>query len=147
MDNRSYLDGNDRERARLAALADRLTDDQLARLLDGGWTVAALLAHVAFWDRFVLARWQRALAEGTTVASLDEPIQELINTAAVADWLAVPSRAARQAVEAAEALDRTIAALPPTVVAEIRARGLPRLLDRSIHRREHLDAIEAALRR
>ena len=148
MDDRSHLDRNDHERVRLATLAERLTEEQLALPLDDDWTVAALLAHLAFWDRFVLVRWQRDLAAGTPIDPLAEAIQELINAAAAADWLAVPGRAAaREAVAAAEALDRAIAALPPTVIEETRARGLTRLLDRSIHRREHLDAIEATLRR
>ncbi len=146
MDERSHLDRNDHERARLATLAQRLTDEQLARPLDDGWTVAALLAHLAFWDRFVLARWQRALADGTPIATLDDALPDLINAAAANQWRALPAReAARQAVAPAEALDRAIAALPPAIEDETRGRGLPRLLDRSRHRREHLDEIERAL--
>ena len=148
MDDRSHIDRNDRERTRLATLAERLTDDQLALPLGDGWTIAGLLAHLAFWDRFVLARWQRALHDGTPISSLDDALPDLINAAAADQWRVLPARdAARHAVAAAEALDRAIAALPPAVVDETRRRDLPRLLDRSQHRREHLDEIEFALRR
>ena len=59
---RSYVTENSAQRARLRALVDRLTDAELARPLDAGWTVAAVLAHVAFWDQRALTlieRWER----------------------------------------------------------------------------------------
>jgi hypothetical protein len=43
---------NDAERARLAALIARLTDEDLIRPLPSGeWTVADTLGHLAFYDR------------------------------------------------------------------------------------------------
>src|SRR6185436_16695974 len=60
--DRSYVTENNRERARLRALVDRLSDSELARPLEAGWTIAAVLAHLAFWDQRVLeliARWER----------------------------------------------------------------------------------------
>ena len=44
---RSYVTENSAQRARLRALVDRLTDAELARPLDAGWTVAAVLASLA----------------------------------------------------------------------------------------------------
>jgi sulfur carrier protein ThiS len=41
-------------RERLRALVNRMTDKDLERRIDGDWTVAALLAHLAFWDYRVL---------------------------------------------------------------------------------------------
>lgn len=57
--DRSHADRNDAARTRLRDLVARLGDDGLARPLADGWTVGAMLAHLAFWDRIVLARWQR----------------------------------------------------------------------------------------
>ena len=50
-------DHNKRNRAsrdRLAAVIAQLGDRSIA--LSGGWTAAALLAHLAFWDGFGAAR-------------------------------------------------------------------------------------------
>ena len=144
--DRSHVERNDDARTRLRDLVARLGDDGLAEPLADGWTVGAMLAYLAFWDRIVLARWQRRLQGGGPVVSLDDDLLDLINTAALEQWQSVPAAtAARQAVAAAEAVDGAIAGLAPEVVAEVRAQGLERMLDRSGHRREHLDEIERAL--
>ena len=51
--NRSSLE-------RLRAIGSSLSDAELARTIDAPWTAAALFAHIAFWDRFVLERWRLA---------------------------------------------------------------------------------------
>jgi uncharacterized damage-inducible protein DinB len=55
--DRAYITRNAAQRERLHTLVERLSDEDLARALTGGWTVAVLLAHLAFCDRFVLVRW------------------------------------------------------------------------------------------
>src|SRR5258708_20824680 len=52
-----YVQGNSKSRARLAFLCERINDEQLARIAFGDWTVSAVLAHMAFWDRVPLERW------------------------------------------------------------------------------------------
>jgi hypothetical protein len=47
-------------------------------------------------------------------------------------------------VEAAEAFDAHVAALPDQLVEAVQAADLPRMLDRSIHRVGHLEPIESA---
>ncbi|TMQ17769.1 MAG: hypothetical protein E6K82_20865 [Candidatus Rokuibacteriota bacterium] len=49
--DRSFVAVNDAERTRLQALVKRLTDADLGRAMPAGWTVGAILAHLAFWDR------------------------------------------------------------------------------------------------
>jgi hypothetical protein len=44
----SYTSTNAAERERLSDRVARLTDDQLKRATAEGWTVSALLAHLAF---------------------------------------------------------------------------------------------------
>src|SRR5215470_6911948 len=59
--DRSFITENSNELRRLRALVERLSDADLARPTPGGWTVAASLAHVAFWDQrilFWLDRWE-----------------------------------------------------------------------------------------
>ncbi|MBA2278614.1 MAG: DinB family protein, partial [Chloroflexia bacterium] len=113
----THLTRGDESRERLRALATWLSDADLARPMGDGWTVAAAFAHIAFWDRFVLARWERHLRDGGPVVSLSDDLLDLVNAAALDQWLALPVRAAvRSAVDAAEAVDRTIATLPAETV-------------------------------
>ena len=49
--DRGYIERNEASRARLRALLDRLSDEDLGRKV-GDWTVAMSLAHLAFWDHF-----------------------------------------------------------------------------------------------
>jgi hypothetical protein len=133
---------NEEQTRRLAALVARLSDDDLGRPLGGGWTVSAALAHVAFWDRLTLARWARYERDG----ELPGADVDLVNEAALEAWRALPPReAVRLVLAAAEDFDRKVAAVAPRVAAELRARGFERMLDRSDHRRGHLDEIERAL--
>lgn len=123
-----------------------MTGADLARQVTEDWTVAALLAHLAFWDRFVLARWEAALGEGVLPMVLPSGAIDMINAAAQLQWSALPIRSAGpEAMRAAEAVDRRIEELPSEMVDRVRAHGLERMLDRSRHRTQHLDEIERAL--
>jgi hypothetical protein len=129
---------------RLRALVGRVSDDDLARSLDPVWTTSALLAHIAFWDRFVLGRWRLAAVRGNRLPDrMEDTPQDLINDAAIPGWIAVPPRAAADAcLAAAEELDRFIGSLDPGIIAELVRDGRERLVDRSLHRGEHLVTLE-----
>ena len=131
---------------RLRALARRLSDDELAQVLDPPWTASALFAHIAFWDRFVLARWKLAVASGSRAPDpIDGTPQDLINEASLPGWKAIPPRAAVDAcLAAADELDRFIDSLDTDVVVELERDGRERLVDRSLHRNEHLRTLESA---
>jgi mycothiol maleylpyruvate isomerase-like protein len=111
--------------------------------VDGGWTVAMVLAHLAFWDRRAfgtLRKWQRT---GTQPLAADA---EIMNEALEAEWALLPPRkAARLAVEAAERLDAALEAISPTFVATVQESGNARQLSRIGHRTEHIEQIERAL--
>src|SRR5262249_6660181 len=80
--DRSHQAQNDKERARLEALVGRLTDAELQRPMPGGWTVASVLAHLAYWDQrtyLLLDRWQR---EGVAPVDFGEANVDWINDAA-----------------------------------------------------------------
>ena len=145
--DRSYVARNNAERARLEALVARLTDADLRRPLAAGWTVAGVLAHLAFWDQrafILLDRWQR---EGVTPPPDDEANIDWINDAAKPMFLALPPRrAAELAVAIAEATDRKVESLSDELVTRNAAAGTPVTLTRANHRREHLDEIERGLK-
>jgi hypothetical protein len=139
-------DRNHDSAERLVALADRLSDRELATVIDAPWTAAGLFAHTAFWDRFVLERWRHAARRGDrTPEPVDAGFQDLINDAALPQWLAIPPRtAAEQCAAAARDVDAAIRALEDDVRSEILGDGRERLVDRSLHRRAHLDTLERA---
>jgi hypothetical protein len=141
-------DHNARNRAareRLEALIARVGERDI--VLDDGWTAAALLAHLAFWDRLATARLERHLREGEPPVFASEAVTDLTNAAGMWQWKATPPRVAgTQAREAAAEIDRLIETLPTETVDGLKALGRPFLIDRSQHRKEHLDQIERALR-
>ncbi len=140
-----FTAANQRERERLHALVTRLTDEELMRPMGNHWTVAVALAHLAFWDErslFLLRKWQR---EGVTPSPMDI---DVTNDALLAWWRVIPPRAAaNQAVAAAEAVDRELEAASPELIDAIRELGEDYRLFRSIHRKLHLDEIEAVISR
>jgi len=146
----SYATENNHERARLRALVDRLSDGELARPLDAGWTVGGVLAHLAFWDQrslILIERWEKQ-GPGAVPRSIDERDVDWINDSAKALCLALPPRAAaRLAVAVADAVDRRVEMLSAELVAANAAAGGPINLLRAEHRREHVDEIERAVGR
>ncbi|MEA2661742.1 MAG: hypothetical protein QOH08_1314 [Chloroflexota bacterium] len=140
--DRTYVAENDAERERLRALVSRSSDEELSRPMPGGWTVAAVLAHVALWDAraiYWLDRW-RLTGEPTTYEPEDV---DAMNDSAKPLCLALPPRAAAElALRLAEEADEKVKALSDATLAKVLARGSPPFnLSRAIHRNEHLDEI------
>jgi hypothetical protein len=123
-----------------------LSDAELGTEVDPPWTAAGLLAHIAFWDRFVLERWNAAAARGERLpASVDDDVLDLVNDAALPGWNAARPRAAvEECVAATTTFDRFAESVAEDVRDEVAAGDRPRLLDRSLHREEHLRTLEAA---
>jgi len=141
----SYIEENAKGRERLQKLARQLSDEQLRLAAGEGWTVAAILAHLAFWDYralVLLECWKKA---GVGASPMDA---DTVNNGMKALLLAIPVREATSlAVKAAEAVDAELENLPEDLRAGIEAlvkEGKFRI-DRSIHRNEHLDQIERIL--
>jgi uncharacterized damage-inducible protein DinB len=147
--DRSYVAENDAERERLRALARRLSDQDLARPMDAGWTVAGVLAHVALWDQRILVlldEWERRGPSWTPPVE-DARDVDWVNDAAKPLCLALPPRvAAELALSVAETVDERVAAVSDALI-EANARAGVLNWRRAEHRREHLDEIDRALRR
>jgi Mycothiol maleylpyruvate isomerase N-terminal domain len=143
--DRSYIAENDRERRRLEALVGKLDDTTLSRAMPAGWTVAGVLAHLAFWDQRIVT-FIDLLKRGVKIPA-EDPIEiEWINEAAKPTQLALPPRrAATLAVDTARAIDQAVATLSDELLARNAAAGSPINLLRAEHRREHLDEIEQML--
>jgi len=143
--DRSYVARHNAERARLRVLISRASDGDLSRAMPAGWTVAGVLALMAFWDQRIsvlLDRWQHEGASPPLENPVDVP---WINDAAKPLMLALPPRrAAELALAIAEAVDRQVETLSDDVVARNAAAGLLNLA-RADHRSEHLDDLERVL--
>ena len=145
--DRSYVSVNDRERRRLEALVDKLDEKALGQPMPAGWTIAGVLAHIAFWDQRIILLIER-LKRGESIPLENAVDVEWINDAAKPAQLALaPRRAATLAVETARATDQAVAALSDELLAKNAAAGSPINLLRAEHRREHLDEIDEMLRR
>jgi len=142
-----YAQENDESRRRLETLAHKLSDQDLARSTSYGWTAAALLAHLAFWDQRVVVILKRWKETGFDPSPID--------STAVNDALKVichaldPRTAIELCLACAEAVDAELAALTPDLVKQIEehiaATSTQFRMDRSLHRNAHLDDIEMLL--
>jgi hypothetical protein len=141
------IDRKNRDSAeRLAIFGARLSDRELTVEIDPPWTAAGLFAHMAFWDRFVLERWGLAAERGErTPMVVDGGLMDRINDASLRQWLAIPARiAVEEFLAAAAELEELISQLDATIVSELVGEGRERLVDRSLHRGDHIRTLEEA---
>lgn len=147
--DRSYVAENRAQLERLRLLVGRVSDQELSRAMEAGWTVAGVLAHLAFWDYRIVTLLDEWGPDGRGTpppGHYDESATDWINNAAKPLCLALPPRvAARVAIDAAMAADQRVAGLSEAQLAASRAAGGPISVLRAAHRREHLDEIERAL--
>jgi uncharacterized damage-inducible protein DinB len=150
--DRSFAGRNETSLTGLRELLAGLSAADVARPTgDGGWTVGQILGHLTFWDRFLAARWRAALAggRGGQPAYLPHELADLLNDGLPPTWQAFASGAGggviAEALAAAEDVDGMIAGLPEATPIDAILAERPALLDRSIHRREHVEQIEKLL--
>jgi hypothetical protein len=148
MEDRSHDVETDAERERLRQLIQRMSDADLRHPMPAGWTVAAVLAHIGFWDARAIY-WLDKWASGVPPSPHEPENVEAVNESAKPLCLALPPRdAAQLSLRLAEDADGKVKALSDAMLAKIRATGGPPFnLSRAIHRKEHLDEIEDELRR
>ncbi len=139
----SFIQLNRASTERIRALVKRVNEKDMQRAVGEHWTVAIALVHIAFWDRralFVLDATQRA---GKFV---DVQPDIVVNDISVPMWGAVPPReAARLAIDTADELDKRLEAYPEGLREEI-YRNNKRYVIRALHRNEHLDEVDKALK-
>jgi hypothetical protein len=138
-----YAIANDNERARLDSILDRLTDEDLARRLPNGLTIATALVHLAFWDEYARAALQQWRTSGFSDSRTN---YEAVNSAVLTLAADIPDRSAVEMLRrAADAVDREAGQVSPELAEIVQANGKHRVLERAMHRRTHLDQIESLL--
>jgi uncharacterized damage-inducible protein DinB len=143
-----YSEQNAESRRRLEKLVRELSDQDLARSTDYGWTVAALLAHLAFWDQRMIVILRRWLEEGFDPSPID--------ARAVNDSLKVvchaldPRTALELCLAYAEAADAELDTLTSDQVKQLEEHAAATetqfRMNRSLHRDGHLNDIETLLK-
>ena len=143
-----YEQQNAESRRRLEALVNELSDEDLARTTDYGWTVAALLAHLAFWDQrvlMILRRWQTEAFDPSPIDS-----QVVNDSLRVISHALEPRTAIRLCLTSAEEVDTALETLTPDLVSQMEAHAAATetqfRMNRSLHRNAHLDNIEPLLK-
>ena len=141
--DRSFIQLNRASSSRIRTLVSQLNDQQLLKPVGKNWTVAITLAHLAFWDRRVMHVLDLTEQNG----KLSVPVIDIsVNDFALPLWAAIPPReAARIAVETAESVDGRLENFPAALLEEIYNTN-QRLVVRAMHRGEHLDEVDAALK-
>jgi len=146
MDDRPFIQVNDRERERLREFINRLDDDALAAPANEYWTVAGVLGHMAYWDIRVLVLADKIDSGEPWVAGDAEPEGDWLNDSTRPLIHAIaPREAARFALRIAEETDARVAELPLDRMAPLDPDS-PIYPVRGEHRGEHLDELERALR-
>jgi hypothetical protein len=139
-----FVSDNDESRRKLGGLAAGLTSEDLSLVTSYGWSVAALFAHMAWWDQRVsvlLHRWQERGVDESPVDS------EMINEALKPLCHAMdPQAAVRLCLSSAERTDAALAALSPDLFARIQASSNHFRFNRALHRNDHINDIQTLVR-
>jgi hypothetical protein len=141
--DRSFIELNRASTNRIRALTAHLSDEDMQHPVGEHWTVAIALAHLAFWDRRVLYVLDTTERDGKLFVP---EIDIFVNDLSLPLWAAIPPRAAaRIAIETSETLDKRLEGYPPALLEEIYTYN-KRWIVRALHRGEHLDEVDAALK-
>jgi uncharacterized damage-inducible protein DinB len=119
----SFVEDNAASRRRLEALVTRLSDDDLSRTTSYGWTVAALLAHLAFWDQRVLVLLRRWKDNGVDESPVDS---QALNDALRPLLIAMdPRTSIRLCLTSARDVDAELENISPSLLERSRNSALP----------------------
>lgn len=141
--DRTFIELNRASRERMRSLADRLTDEEMQSKVGEHWTVGVVYAHIAFWERRVMYVLDMTERDGKLFVP---EIDIFVNDLSLPLWAAVPPReAVRIAMENAEAVDRRLEEYPQALLEEIFNYN-KRWVIRALHRNEHLDEADTALK-
>jgi len=141
--DRSFIELNRKSRERMQAIADRCSDEEMLTRVGEHWTVAIVYAHIAWWDRRVMYVLDMTEKDGELFIP---EIDIFVNDLSLPLWAVVPAReAVRIALENAEAVDKRLEEYPEALLEKILNYN-KRWVIRALHRNEHLNEADAALK-
>jgi hypothetical protein len=140
----SYKDLNRASTERIKKIASSLTDEEMQTRVGEHWTVAIALAHLAWWDRRVMYVLDMTAKDGRLFIP---EIDIFVNDLSLPFWAVIPPcEAARIAVETSEDLDKRLEDYPQDLLEQIYNYNT-RWVIRALHRNQHLDEVDAALKK
>lgn len=140
-----FIQPNDASRQRLESFISSISAEDFYKTNPYGWTVAALLGHLAFWDRRVLVLLRRWQERGVDESPVDP---DMINDSIQAICLALePRTAADLCLASAKETDAALAAISPELYEAIQASPNHYRFNRSLHRDDHMNEIKRILGR
>lgn len=144
MDIKAVFRENRKSTERLSGMLEKLPDSLLGAPVAGGWNVKLTLAHLAFWDQRGVLVVESAVRDGKLHAPFyDDQLNDIL--APVLDL--IPAAEVKQFAPAvARKLDALLENCPAEILEELEKVN-PRLIDRSLHRNDHLAEIERAIAR
>jgi len=141
--DRYFVEENRNSRERMRTLAAKLNPEEMQTRVGEHWTVSVVYAHIAWWDRRVM--YVLDMTEKGDKLLVPE-IDIVVNDLSLPLWAAVPSNeAVRIAMENAETLDKRLEEYPADLLEKIYNYN-KRWVIRALHRNEHLDEADAALK-
>jgi len=139
----TFSERNRASTIRIRDLVTRLSEADMQQRVGEHWTVSIALVHLAFWDRRVMSVLDRTEHDGKLFIP---DMGVVVNDISLPLWAAIPSRdAAQLAVETAETLDQRLETYSPALLEEIYTYN-QRWVLRDLHRNEHLNEVDAALK-
>ena len=139
----NYTQLNRASTERIKQLAASLSDEEMQTRVGEHWTVSIALAHLAWWDRRVMYVLDMTVKNGKLFVP---EIDIFVNDLSLPLWAAIPPReAARIAIESSADLDAQLEAFPQDLLEEIYNYN-KRWVVRALHRNEHLNEVDAALK-
>jgi len=145
--NRDFIRENEASRVELSEVVACLDEKAFGYPVGNGWTISNLLCHLAFWDQralFLLREWQAGRFEASRLSA--QAINSINEAARVVSRHVPGSAAGRLAVESAASVDAELEEINDELSEQIASNGFERYLNRSLHRREHLQKIQEAVR-
>ena len=110
--DQQIVENNAVSRRRLRDSSRDSMTTSLQQMVGADWTVASVLAHLAFWDQSTSVRWED-YARGGELLGFPDRVIDVVNAANLPTWLALPGRTAVDlALQAAETVGRPHRTLP-----------------------------------
>jgi len=142
--DQSFVEQNRASTQRIHKLVTNLSDAEMRHPVGEHWTVSIALAHLAFWDRRVMYVLDMTERDGKLFIP---EIDIFVNDLSLPLWAAIPPHeASRIAIETAETLDHRLESYSRSLLEEIYTYN-KRWVVRALHRNEHLDEVDAALKK
>jgi hypothetical protein len=140
-----FIQPNEASRQRLEAFVNSLSAEDFAKTNPHGWTVPALLGHLAFWDQRMLVLLRRWQERGVDESPVDP---DMINDSLRPICLALEPRAAADlCLASAKETDTALAAISRELYDAIVASPNHFRFNRSLHREDHMGEIARILGR